>query len=94
MEAESHPRRGEQVLARQAADSLVLLDPKSGEYFSLDGVGARIWELCDGTRSVEEITDVITSEYGEGRSTVESDVRELLGDLASERLVVDVGSPS
>ena len=35
----------------------------SGEYFTLDEVGGRVWELCDGTRSIDEIATIVTEEY-------------------------------
>ncbi|MGH2451008.1 MAG: PqqD family protein [Candidatus Limnocylindria bacterium] len=94
MDLASRPRRGERVLARQASGSLVLLDPDSGKYFTLDEIGARIWELSDGSRSVSEIAEAVCAEYDAPRETVEADAVELLGDLAGEQLVVDEGARS
>jgi len=83
------PRRSARVLAQQAADSLLLLDPESGRYYTLDEVGARIWALCDGDRSIAEIVSALCEEYDAPPGDVESDARELLDELAGERLVVD-----
>jgi len=76
------------VLAQRAAESLMLLNTQSGEYYTLDEVGIRVWELCDGTRSVDDIAAVISSEYEASPETIGADVRVLLADLAAERLVV------
>ena len=89
MRLESRPTKEAHVLARQAADTLVLLNPANGEYYTLDDVGARIWELCDGTRSISEIAVTLCKEYNASPEAVEADALELLTDLSSERLVVD-----
>ena len=65
----------------------VLLNPQSGEYYTLDEIGSRIWELCDGTRTVSEIVGAIVQEYDAPAAEIEGDVLELLNDLAAEKLV-------
>jgi hypothetical protein len=85
---ESHPRRADRVVAQQVSGSAVLLNPDNGEYYSLDGVGERLWELCDGTRSVSDLVSLLCLEYEVSATTMEADLLELLKDLARERLVV------
>lgn len=88
------PRRSDRALAQEMAGSLVLLNPETGQYYRLDEVGARIWELCDGARSVSDIVGVLCDEYDAPPATVEADTRDLLAELAGERLVLDaVGAP-
>lgn len=90
MNLDSFPRRGESdILAQTAADDLVLLNLKSGEYFALDEVGNRIWDLSDGTRSVTEIIAVICREYDAPPEVIEADTLELLKELADEGLVTE-----
>lgn len=86
---EKRPRRHESALAKEGPDSgtLILLNPDSGQYYTLEGVGGRIWELCDGARTVAEIVAAIQEEYDAPPETVESDVLELLSDLEDERLI-------
>jgi coenzyme PQQ biosynthesis protein PqqD len=84
----TRPKRVDRVLVQRTADSMVLLDPESGHYYRLDEVGARIWELCDGSRQVAEVVSAIHEEYEAPINTIEADVLELLGDLAREKLVV------
>jgi hypothetical protein len=83
----SQPRRREGVLAQRVDQTTVLLDPRPGEYFSLDEVGSRIWDLCDGTRTPAAIAEVICEEYDAGPATVQADVLELLADLAGAGLL-------
>ena len=84
---ESRPLRRERVLVQTADDQMMLLDLDGGMYFALNDVGARVWELCDGTRTVGEISSLLANEYDAPAAMIEDDVLELLGELATEQLV-------
>ncbi len=88
------PARGPGVLSRQAKPddpALVLLNPRSGEYYTLDSVGTRIWQLCDGKVTVAEIATIVSREYEAPTDVIENDVVELLEELIDEALVVSTG---
>jgi hypothetical protein len=70
----------------------VLLDPQTGAYYSLDDVGARLWELCDGSRTRSETIAAICAEYDADPATVETDILSLLDELAREHLVEEYPS--
>lgn len=89
MKMDSRPRRRENVLTQKTSDGLVLLDPDGGEYFSLNEVGSRVWELCDGTRTVGEVVGVLAEEFEAPSETIRDDVLELLEELAAARLVTE-----
>jgi len=86
---ENHPRRREQIIAQQAAGTVILLNLMDGQYYSLNDVGGRVWELCDGMRSVAEVASIISQEYEAAAGTIEADVFELLEELANAQLVVE-----
>lgn len=65
----------------------MLLDLDGGTYFTLNEVGARIWELCDGQRSAAQISAAVAEEYDAPSQTIERDVLELLTELQAEGLV-------
>jgi coenzyme PQQ biosynthesis protein PqqD len=81
------PKRRDRVLAEQVDGETVLLNLDSGMYFALNEVGARIWELCDGTRTVAEIVTSICEEYAAPEEVIRADVNELLSALSAEQLV-------
>ena len=81
------PRHVAHVLSQRVSGRLVLLDARSGAYYSLDDVGARVWELCDGSRTVADAVATISGEYAADAATVETDVLTLLDDLVRERLI-------
>ena len=53
----------ERTLTQQVSGTVVLLNPDNGEYYALDEVGSRVWELCDGVRSLADVVSVICGEY-------------------------------
>ena len=81
--------RRSDVLAQAAGETVILLTPDSGEYFTLNEVGGRIWELADGSRSVSEIAGVLVDEYEAPLEDIQADALELLGARAEEQLVRD-----
>lgn len=83
------PRRRDGVLEQTVGASHVLLEPTSGLYYSLDEVGGRIWELCDGIRLTSDVVAVIQQEYDAAPETIEADVLALLAELADEKLVAE-----
>jgi len=82
------PKRRDGVAAQVADDEAVLLDIESGEYFSLNLVGSRIWELCDGTKSTAEIVSVICGEFDVAEDIALADAHEILDELERAKLVV------
>jgi coenzyme PQQ biosynthesis protein PqqD len=88
------PGRHPSVLVQQVKPnepSLVLLNPKSGEYYTLEAVGTRVWQLCDGKRTIAEIAATIAQEFDESPAIIENDVIELVKELMDEELVVPAG---
>jgi coenzyme PQQ biosynthesis protein PqqD len=81
-------RRQDGILAQQAHGQTVLLRLEDGGYYALDEVGATIWELCDGSRSVGDIVTLLCAEFDAPESTVRADVLEFIADLRRERLLV------
>ena len=94
MDRASRPRRRPDVLVQAAGDTVVLLTPDSGEYFTLNEVGGRIWELADGSRSVTDIASVLVAEFEAELDEVNADALELLQQLAEEGLVADGEGPA
>ena len=85
----ARPRRRDGVVSQVADDEAVLLDIESGKYFSLNPVGSRIWELCDGNRSASEIVAVICDEFDVAADVASADTAEILDDLRRERLLAE-----
>ena len=76
------------VIARKVSDEMVLMDLETGTYFSLDPVGARVWELLGQGMALSAVCEAIFSEYDAPRETIETDVLELCDDLVEKKLIV------
>ena len=76
-----------EVLFQEVSGETVLLDLSSENYFGLDEIGTRIWEMLNGGASVGEVVDALLEEYDTDRKTLESDVAELLENLAEAGLI-------
>ena len=66
---------------------VAILDLKGGVYYGLDAVGARIWNLVQEPRTVDEIHAALLQEYEVEPKLLERDVLALLQRLADEGLV-------
>lgn len=64
-----------------------ILNIKTGTYYGLDPLGARIWTLMAAPTSVAAIRDAILEEYEVEPARCEADVLELLSKLAAEGLI-------
>ena len=82
MTLDSLPRQAPNVVSRQIDDEAVLVHPLQGKVRVLNAVGARVWELADGQRTVAEIAQTITTEYDVELSRAQADVLAFCGDLA------------
>jgi hypothetical protein len=65
----------------------VLLDLVGEQYFGLNQVGTRVWQLLAGDSNFAAIIDVLLEEYEVSRQQLERDVRELLGSLLDAGLI-------
>jgi len=66
---------------------VVMLDLESGQYFGLDGVGARVWSLIRTPRRVNEILGVLLQEYDVDAGRCEKDLMGFLHKLVEKGLV-------
>lgn len=70
------------------AGEAAILNVKSGVYYGLDPVGARIWNLMQEPRKVIEIQNAITGEYDVEPERCAQDLVALLEKLLAEGLIV------
>ncbi|HEY9632632.1 MAG TPA: PqqD family peptide modification chaperone [Coleofasciculaceae cyanobacterium] len=76
----------DQVSADLAGEAAIL-NLKSGVYYGLNEVGARIWQLMQEPRTVTTIRDTLLEEYEVEPDSCERDLLALLRDLAIAGLI-------
>jgi hypothetical protein len=80
-------------LSTDVGDESVILDLEAGSYYSLSGVGSRVWVLLRESRTVEQIRDVLLAEYEVDAERCESDLLALLEQLRAKGMIVVEPSP-
>ena len=67
----------------------VLLHITSGEYFGLNALGARIFELADDQPTLQAVVDAIHTEHQEtvSREQIEADVRAFVVEMQTYDLL-------
>ena len=78
-----HPRTASRVIDGEA----VIVIPEGNIVKVLNDVGSRIWELADGTRTVDEITQIIYDEYEVDRDQAKKDVIEFVEELINSEMM-------
>jgi hypothetical protein len=74
------------------ADETVILDPETGNYYTLDRVGTRMVELLRDTQSFDEVVAGIVAEYEScDIIIVRHDLLELLEAMSEHGLVEKKG---
>lgn len=69
---------------------LFLVSPGGWTIYHLNGLGAGLWRLLDGTHGLDDAVTVLEEAYPDVDSTViESDVKTLVGDLADRGLLIE-----
>lgn len=68
-------------------DGAVLLDLRKGKYFSLNGVGALIWQEIAAGSAPAEVATRLSNRFGVSAADVRRDVDEFITRLQRERLL-------
>jgi hypothetical protein len=67
--------------------STAILDPDSGQFYSLNEVAGRVWELLQNGTTFRAIMNRLESDYEVETETLTTDVERLLGQFAGAGLL-------
>ena len=87
-------RLAEGVLFQQLDRESVLLNMKTEQYFGLDPVGTRIWQLLTTKHSVEATVTIMRAEYEVDEAKLRQDVLALADRLTAKGLLVAEPGPT
>jgi Coenzyme PQQ synthesis protein D (PqqD) len=74
----------------QTDDGAALLDIQQGICFSMNPVGARIWNMLNRQCSLDQITNSIASDFGIPSDRVQADAVEFMRTLEQRGLLLPV----
>ena len=85
----------EEVAAKVMDGEAILINLSNGIYYSMDKVGAVVWELIEKQLSAEEMSAVLVNRYEVSNEQARTDVERLVKELLDEKLIVEAegGSP-
>src|ERR1700688_1331227 len=81
-------RKDDDIVAKVMDGEAVIINLSSGVYYSIDHVGAAMWEMVEGSSSLEEGLAAIVARYDVPQALAQDDVLRLAGELLHHELVV------
>jgi hypothetical protein len=79
-------RRAEPLTATVDGE-LVMLDPRTSQYFALDAVGLRVWELLEQPHSVAALCSALEGEFEVSPEACRRDLLAFLEQLEKAELL-------
>jgi hypothetical protein len=77
------------VVYEKFEDEVIIINLDSGNYYSLDRVGADMWCLIEGGTAVSEIVKWVIERYeGSSPDDIEKAINESIAELEKEGLIV------
>jgi len=76
-----------EALSQEVNGETVVLDLKTEQYFGLDKVGTRIWQLINEHRELQTTFDVMKEEFDVEGDRLESDMNMLLTEMMKSGLI-------
>ncbi len=75
------------VISQEVSGETVLLDLESENYFGLDEIGTRIWQLIKESGDLQAIYNTLLAEYEVDEERLHTDLEALLEEIAGLGLV-------
>lgn len=77
----------QEQISSDLAGEAVILNLKSGVYFGLNEVGARIWTLIQQPQSLRDLRDALLAEYDVAPEVCDRDLLQLIQELKAADLI-------
>ncbi len=81
---------GKDQVACSLGEEAAILHMSRGIYYGLDPVGARVWNLLQQPRSVEEIREILFAEYEVEQDRCQADLLDLLEGVCKASGLIEV----
>ena len=77
----------EGILEQVVDDELILYNPNTESYFTLNRSAREVWELADGTMHAHEIALTLAERYGIASAALENDIAEIIDSFHGADLI-------
>lgn len=87
IENDSIISRHSEIVFNKLDDEIVMMSVQNGEYYGLDNIGSRVWEIIEKPVSFMQIISVLEEEYKVLEEQCINDVKEFLILLKKKDLI-------
>jgi PqqD family protein of HPr-rel-A system len=84
---ERPPTRSPDVALQRVGQEAILHDRRNGRAHVINESAARIWDLCDGQASLDEIAVALAASYNIEASVVQGDVAQIVAKFRELRVL-------
>jgi hypothetical protein len=81
-------KRQSDLVFSKIDDEVIMMSIKNGEYYGLDNIGSRIWEIIEKPVTLIEIVEILKNEYEVTEEQCRSDVIGFLSALINKGLII------
>jgi hypothetical protein len=74
-------------ISAELSGEAVILNLKSGVYYGLNDVGARIWDLLQQPKTLKQLQEILLDEYDIDSEVCNRDLQAILQEMAAVELV-------
>ena len=84
-------KASDKILFQKLGDEAVILHLDSEEYFGLDAIGTRMWEifLGEGEGNIDKSIPLLLEEYEVEEDRLKQDMEELITALKAENILIN-----
>lgn len=75
------------VLETEIDEDISLYNPRTEQVVVLNGTASDIWRLADGSRTIEDIIELLASSYQVSPDSIASDVEKTVQELSEAGLI-------
>jgi len=79
--------RTDRVVTADVDGEIMMMSVEQGQYYGMNEVGNRIWQLIQQPRSVSDLCELLVAEFEVGPEACHTQVMELLNQLKKEQLL-------
>ncbi len=72
---------------RDVNDEVVVLNVKSGEYFTFNDVGRFVWKAISSGKNVDESVRMVVDEYDVEPEKAASEIRDFIRNIVAQKML-------
>ncbi len=86
--------RSDELVSAEMGKEMVMMSLQQGQYFGLNTIGSRIWELLEQPMTVAELCKRLVVSYAVDPETCQQDTLDFLQELYAAKIITIVDAPA